>query len=153
MQIPAGGQNLYTNPSLYMCMKTPLSAYHYHFHCPFSIHSYLYTLSLCMPVILRPVNPADEGTIILHNAQKYQMTHHHIPKDLNLQHQHEKLKSWKITFNFIHNNLVQINKIYVCRHRKRLQMYFFITSNWLEYQRFRKPAHKFHEGKYISKDI
>jgi len=48
-----------------------------------------------MPVILGPVNPADEGTIILHNAEKYQMTYHHIPEDLNLQHQCEKLKSCK----------------------------------------------------------
>jgi len=92
MQIPAG-QNLYTHPSLYM--KTPPSAYHYHSHCPFSIHTYLYTLSFCMPVILGPVNPANEGTIILHNAEKYQMTYHHIPKDPNLQHQCETLKSCK----------------------------------------------------------
>jgi len=79
MQIPAGGQNLYTHPSLYTCMKTAPSAYHYHSHCPFSIHTYLYTLSLCMPVILGPVNPADDSTIILRNAEKYQMTYHHIP--------------------------------------------------------------------------
>jgi hypothetical protein len=49
-----------------------------------------------MPVILGPVNPADEGTIILHNAEKY----HHIPKVLNLQHQCEKLKSYKNYLSF-----------------------------------------------------
>jgi hypothetical protein len=67
---------------------------------PFSIHTYLHTLYFHMPVILGPVDPSDEGMMILYSAEKYQMTYLHIPKDLNLQHQCEELKFCKRYLQF-----------------------------------------------------
>jgi hypothetical protein len=86
-------QPLYEDLAQCMSLPPPLT----HHPMSFSTYTYLDTSSFYIPVLLGLLG-LEEGTMFLHNVQKSQMTHH-IPEDMNFQHQVETKILQKLPLN------------------------------------------------------
>lgn len=101
-------QPLYVYEDCTQCISLPLPLSFFHPHLPI----YLISLYACYSRTSEPCRWQH------HNPSQCW----EIPNDIS-SYSNTSVKNYdlaKTTFNFIRNNLVQINKIYVCRHGKQL---------------------------------